>query len=503
MKNKYNLYWGEIHSHTRFGHVEISDPEVGSPEYMCQWAKNHLNFFAMTEHNDWLANDPGEKKRDKIEVKTEKWERIQKAVAVNNQPGIFVTFLGFEWSSTPYGDHNVYYLEDYQPLYLPNNIDQLYEIMETHKAIVIPHHTGYKVGDRGKDWQYHKAELSPFVEIYSCHGSSECVDGPFPLNTVPALAPRCMGGTVQEALNQGYKLGIMASSDGHNGLPGPYGYGYIAVYADKLTRESLWDAFLKRRIYGVTGDRIKLDFQINGHFMGEEFSEPGIRHIVASIEGSDLIDRIEVIKNGRVIATHNHLMELAYLSAGVKAESLQVKLRIEWGWGKRGTKKRWVGELQIKGGEILEVEPCFQFFSRIKDKSSDFINWESIMDMTPEFLSLTSNPNKTDSIVVKIQGTPTTQLTLRVNSKELRFSLGEIMQKDIVEEVESERANIYDYAKFNKLHVHRAIPEPEYQVKFAFQDKGPEKDTDYYYLRVTQRNGQMAWSSPIWVSSIR
>ena len=31
------------------------------------------------------------------------------------------------------------------------------------------------------------------------------------------------------------------------------------------------------------------------------------------------------------------------------------------------------------------------------------------------------------------------------------------------------------------------------------EDTEPQKETDYYYVRVRQRDQQWAWSSPIWV----
>ena len=36
-------------------------------------------------------------------------------------------------------------------------------------------------------------------------------------------------------------------------------------------------------------------------------------------------------------------------------------------------------------------------------------------------------------------------------------------------------------------------------VDFAYADQAPVKGESYYYVRVQQANGQMAWSSPIWV----
>jgi len=37
-------------------------------------------------------------------------------------------------------------------------------------------------------------------------------------------------------------------------------------------------------------------------------------------------------------------------------------------------------------------------------------------------------------------------------------------------------------------------------VSFTFRDNNPVGGTSYYYLRLTQTDGQTAWSSPIWVT---
>ena len=44
-----------------------------------------------------------------------------------------------------------------------------------------------------------------------------------------------------------------------------------------------------------------------------------------------------------------------------------------------------------------------------------------------------------------------------------------------------------------------AVPAAAYEVCHSFVDEPPTNGESYYYLRVTQMNGQMAWSSPIWV----
>ena len=39
----------------------------------------------------------------------------------------------------------------------------------------------------------------------------------------------------------------------------------------------------------------------------------------------------------------------------------------------------------------------------------------------------------------------------------------------------------------------------ERQVSFAYRDVDAEPGESYYYVRIQQEDGQMAWASPIWV----
>jgi len=109
----------------------------------------------------------------------------------------------------------------------------------------------------------------------------------------------------------------------------------MAVFARELTRESLWDSFKKRRVYGVTGDHIQLYFLINGRIMGEAFTSKGSVKIDVEAIGSYAIDRIEIIKNGRVLYTYNHSGKWSVPEK--KDVPIRAKLRLQCGWGARRT----------------------------------------------------------------------------------------------------------------------------------------------------------------------
>ena len=78
---------------------------------------------------------------------------------------------------------------------------------------------------------------------------------------MPALERDYSGHYAADALERGWLLGLIASSDDHAGRPGAtdwlrtqqvYPGGLVAVWAPELTREALWDALWNRRCYGTT-----------------------------------------------------------------------------------------------------------------------------------------------------------------------------------------------------------------------------------------------------------
>jgi hypothetical protein len=57
------------------------------------------------------------------------------------------------------------------------------------------------------------------------------------------------------------------------------------------------------------------------------------------------------------------------------------------------------------------------------------------------------------------------------------------------------------YHNAHKVKIHVAIPEAGYTVPFEFVDESALRGWNWYRLRISQLNGQMAWSSPIWLDA--
>ena len=142
---------------------------------------------------------------------------------------------------------------------------------------------GYQTGFRGYNWDaFEESSRAPFVEMFSRHGLAESDQGDY--NYLHDMGPRIWEGSIQYGLERGCKFGLMCSTDQHAGYPGSYGDGRIGVFCDKLDRDSLWNAMASRHVCGITGDRIKVDFRINGGRTGDVI-QAGKREIYVNVEG--------------------------------------------------------------------------------------------------------------------------------------------------------------------------------------------------------------------------
>ncbi len=303
------LYWGDLHSHTT-----MSKDALGVDPFT--FARDHANldFFASSEHSSGDRQDMG--------ITDSEWQAIQSSVKSFYAPGRFVTLLGYECSlPAPFGHHNVYFADDEAPLYRKlevKTLDELWRRLSSHRAFTVPHHTG--VHWSAAVWDK-KHSLRPLFEIFSVHGQSEFYDPEHPLSydqligmapygTYPigsALVPEEHRGMVpisnsakgphyaRDAWAAGLKLGTIAASDDHTARPGQPYWGLAAVWAERLDRETIFQALANRQTYATTGQRIYLDFRVNGGFPGTRVTMDGPPRIQLEVQGTDDIERVELV----------------------------------------------------------------------------------------------------------------------------------------------------------------------------------------------------------------
>lgn len=303
------IYWGEFHTHTEYS-------RDGQGQDAFKYARNAvgLDFFAQTDHSDGNA----EYGLDSLE-----WNDILQNVKLYNQPGRFVTFMGFENSmNTPSGHYNTIFNAPDSLLYavpnIPkmqyNSIQRMWGKLDSMNsgidAITIPHHSGkiFSVFPTPVcnfcntfGGSYANPRYKMLAEIYSGHGQCESYNPQHGLSyeSLNSTTKSNNGNNyIQDALALREKLGIISSSDNHVARATQKQFGSFAVIADSLERNNLFHHIKSRHTYATTGERIALKFYINNHLMGEEISVGCEEYpeLKISVDGTDALDFIQVLK---------------------------------------------------------------------------------------------------------------------------------------------------------------------------------------------------------------
>jgi len=458
------IFWGDIHGQTE------ATVGTGTVDEYFTFGRD----VAALDFISHCAND--------FQITREHWQETRDAVRRYHRPGRYVTFLAYEWSgNTPAGgDHNVYYRGDDGPLHRSSHWqladrsdagDDRYPISELHETLrgrddvmIIPH-----IGGRHANLDFFDPAHSPLIEIASVHGVFEWF--------------------AEDALRRGLRVGFIANSDDHTGRPGatyPSGSdvhfgmrgGLLAVYAEELTREALWEAFWARRCYGTTGERIILRVSADGHLMGTEFAATKPPLIEVEVIGTAPLETVELRRGPQVIYTHplvepqpgeRPLLKLVWEGARVK-------------WRERPT--CWDGLLVLDRGRILSAEP-FAFDSPdegITSQNEREVHWRSSTVGDPDGLFL--DLDAPDEAVLSFRSQPVT----------FSFRLSDLAAGPLIVEAGGVGQRV----------TARWVPRGPRPIvaRFTYRDEAAPPGTSAYWLRVIQRDGAMAWSSPIYVGLI-
>ena len=296
-----------------FGEIEgASNPvrvEADTSPYTLYWGDPHGMLFnqrPIVEHFAWGkdVNDldfaGGQLFSYSICIE-EIWDELQDAWRQYDLPGEFVALPSAEFATGPDGSHRHGFFpapEGQPPVfcedrpaandpklharYHPDTIycrdyQEFYREMKRRGALIHGHfHTHFYV-------QEHLAE------IYQKQQTD--------------------GVTEEEKINQflmrGVKLGIVSGSDTHDNRPanpykepGPSGpAGLTGVWAERLDRSTILDAFFNRRCYATTGVRIVVDFRVNGGWVGSTVQADRFA-FTADVVGTTDIEQIDLVVNG-------------------------------------------------------------------------------------------------------------------------------------------------------------------------------------------------------------
>ena len=495
------MYWGDLHNHCNitYGHGDMRDA--------FEAAKEQLDFVSVTPHAMWpdinlLNKEP--RLKWVIGYHTDAFGRLRRGgyekysamTKEYNKEGEFLTFIGYEAHSMIYGDHVALHKDLDAPLVNCSSIENWKEKFKGQDVFVTPHHMGYQEGYRGYNWKYFtEGDQTPFVEMYSRHGLAEGDMGDYPY--LHDMGPRQWEGTIQYGLLQGHKFGIMGSTDQHSGYPGSYGDGRVGVLADSLTRDEIWNGLKSRNVCCATGDKILVDFRIGDAVMGDVIKADK-RKIYVNVQGQSCIDYVDIVKNGQIIARLNGPL-IPQMPTG---EMVRCKIKMEYGWNREENYVSWNGKVSVSKGRILGVTPCFRgaAFTSPQEGETEFhthVNRiRSVSDTSTELELYTSkNPNTTtpatQAVILDVEMPLDGVITSDFNGKAFSHSLAELLEGSRTHFM---RGWLSEAVLFN-----RAMPESCFTVEHYMEYRQKEKDTDWYYVRVRQRDGQWLWTSPIWV----
>ena len=475
-------YWGDLHGQSG------ETIGMGSAEAYFRYARAAA-FIDMVGHqgNDFQITDAF-------------WKKLNRLTAEFDQPGRFVCLPGYEWSGNTGmgGDRNIFFRHEGRPIRRSSHIlvegetstnaiytaDDLFKALEAEDCRVIAH-----VGGRYADLKYaHDGRVERTVEVHSSWGTFEWL--------------------LHDAFEQGFRVGIVCHSDDHKGRPGAtrpgastFGAvgGLTCYFMPELTRDALFEALRTRRHYGTTGPRIFLDlhatferpvtgfsedpqlgpakeFPVNEARMGD-IIRPGSVEMRMSVEaiGTSPIERLDVLHRTEVVQTVR-----PYADA-----DLGRRVRVIWQGAEyrgRGRETIWLGKLSLEGNRITRFAPV------------NFLNPERTIRQTAAGRALAWDSVTTGNLAgVDLWLDQPKQGSIKI---ETNIVSGEVELSRLA----GDRITFEGGGLDRKLSVCR-LPETDWSrcatlnhtVSFSGKADIP------VYVRVTQADGNQAWSSPIYL----
>jgi hypothetical protein len=232
--------------------------------------------------------------------------------------------------------------------------------------------------------------------------------------------------------------------------------------------------------------------------MGDEIEFTDSAEIKFAVEARDSIKLIKIYKNSRLYKVYTRLDFTKDHNRG--ADLNRHLARIEWGWDMLSSDKitQWDITLHCLKGKIFEIEPCFcggagsvTEVNRLLEKRDNLCRIHSFTSRknalpvsSVSFLWEGDGDSRIELAVSGNQDRTAFQRSIAVTKKEL-------LENDFYESV---------LGRFSgpKIKIHSLVMPQGYQFGHSFTDN-EVRPGDFYFLKTTQENGQMAWSSPVWI----
>lgn len=437
-----------------------------------------------------------------FQITPELWGRLNRLFDAYDVPGRFVVIPGYEWSGNTAlgGDRNVFYKQSGRRIrrsshaLVPDQSDidsdchtarDLFEALHADGEEVI---TFAHVGGRYADIGFaHDASIETAVEVHSSWGTFEWI--------------------VNDAFDLGYRVGIVANSDGHKGRPGAespgasmFGApgGLTCLQMPELSRTATFAALRARRHYATTGSRMILDvaatFDRDAITFGQDpalgptlaspacsvpmgaivHTEASLARIRVTLHAPAPIERIE-IRNGR---------QMVHVSRPYGTDKLGRRIRVVWSGAEyrgRFRMTNWDGEASLENNAIERCE-AINFFNSdrpLEMHDEHRLSWRSVT---------TGNLSGFDALLRSPE----------IGTLHIRTPFGAIDRA--IDAIRLEPA-VFDFGGLDrKVEIYR-LPDVNPHLSVSFEHEvalDPTRDNPLYVSALTE-DGHRAWSSPIYV----
>ena len=435
-----------------------------------------------------------------FQITTPFWNELNKLTRAYNEDGCFIVFPGYEWSGNTGlgGDRNVMFMHEGRQIHRSshalvddladvssdsNSAEQLFQALKDEDCVVFAH-----IGGRYADIKMaHDARIERSVEVHSDWGTFEWL--------------------VQDALEQGYRIGILANSDGHKGrhgashpgasLFGAYG-GLSCLLATDLTRAGLFDALRRRHHYATTGCRMVLDVRAafdseamlyaddpnlgaaqhtrgREAMMGDIVQSPDAAvEFTIEVQASAPIERVEIRNGLEVLETWRPYDEAA----------LGRRIRVIWEGSEyrgRGRQTIWDGGCTLDGNSFERFAPInmWNLDRKIEQTGPGALSWTALT---------TGGFGGFDAWLTDPRAG-----TLRIDTPLVKceITVADIGREDMVFDAGGIR---------RRIRVFRLPDENPYrEVKLSRRIALRPAGDNALYVCLTQEDGHLIWSSPIYV----
>lgn len=476
-------YWADLHGQ--------SEETIGtnSARELIEFARDHA-FLDVMSHQ---GND--------FQITTPFWNHLNELTAEYNETGRFVIFPGYEWSGNTGlgGDRNVMYRHEGRPIHRShhalvedlsdvdtdaNSATDLFKALEEEDCVVFAH-----IGGRYADIiAAHDGLIERSVEVHSDWGTFEWL--------------------LEDAFRQGYRVGVLANSDGHKGrhgashpgasLFGAYG-GLSCLLATELSRDALFDALRRRHHYATTGARLFLETRIR-------FDNPASLYGDDPNMGGRVERQVDEAIMGDILHTDDKTVEIAIeVSAGAPIERIEIRnrmsvletwrpyaendlgsrVRVIWEGSEyrgRGRQSIWDGSAEFEGNTIRKTTSInlWNLDKTVKQPTPGRLEWGALT---------TGGFGGVDLLLEHRDAG-----TLRIDTGLVKASLQvkDIGLEDVVLKTDGgirRQMRVFRLPESNEVTT----------AKFARRIERSAVEDDAIYICVTLEDGHLAWSSPIYL----